>query len=116
MSTEILNIQRKQWEEFVNRGIEMLRSLVEEATVAGVSSEFTQKPGSPGSTICEFASDGRFDLIVIGRRGRSGLSELLLGSVSNYVLHHASCSVLTVQHPVSASNTEVTRAEVTPSI
>ncbi len=37
------------------------------------------------------------DLIVVGRRGRSGLSELILGSASNYVLHHAPCSVLTLQ-------------------
>ncbi|MGH2416116.1 MAG: universal stress protein, partial [Microcystaceae cyanobacterium] len=27
----------------------------------------------------------------------SGLSEMILGSVSNYVLHHATCSVLIVQ-------------------
>lgn len=102
MSTEILEMQQQQWEEFVNRGLEMLRSLAEEATAAGVSAEFSQNSGSPGRTICEFARDGGFDLIVIGRRGRSGLSELFLGSISNYVLHHASCSVLTVQQPVTA--------------
>lgn len=37
----------------------------------------------------------------IDRHGRSGLSELLLGSVSNYVVHHAPCSVLTI-HPLAA--------------
>jgi len=30
--------------------------------------------------------------------GRTGLRELFLGSVSNYVLHHAPCSVMVV-HP-----------------
>ncbi len=40
---------------------------------------------------------GGADLIVLGRRGRTGLAEALLGSVSNYVLHHAPCSVLVVQ-------------------
>lgn len=102
ISDEIWEMQRQQWEKFVNRGLEMLRSLTEEATAAGVSTEFTQKPGSPGRTICEFARNG-VDLIVIGRRGRSGLTELFLGSVSNYVLHHASCSVLVVQSPVKES-------------
>jgi nucleotide-binding universal stress UspA family protein len=37
------------------------------------------------------------DLIVMGRRGVSGMHELFLGSVSNYVTHHAPCSVLVVQ-------------------
>lgn len=100
MSQEILEMQQKQWEEFVNRGLEMLQSLTDEATAAGVRTEFTQKPGSPGRTVCEFARNGEFDLIVIGRRGRSGLAELFLGSVSNYVLHHAFCTVLVVQSPI----------------
>lgn len=105
MSTEILAMQQQQWEKFVNQGLEMLRNLAEEATATGVSAEFSQNPGSPGRTICQFARNGGFDLIVIGRRGRSGLAELFLGSVSNYVLHHASCSVLTVQQPVTESET-----------
>ncbi|NEO65320.1 MAG: universal stress protein, partial [Moorea sp. SIO4G2] len=36
-------------------------------------------------------------LIVLGRRGLGGLKEMVLGSVSNYVVHHAPCSVLVVQ-------------------
>jgi nucleotide-binding universal stress UspA family protein len=117
MSTEILEMQQKRWEKFVNQGLEMLRSRADEATANGVSTEFTQTPGSCGRTICEFADNGRYDLIVIGRRGRSGLSELVLGSVSNYVLHHAPCSVLTVWHPVSESKTEAAQLEeVAPSI
>lgn len=36
------------------------------------------------------------DLIVVGRRGLSGISELVLGSVSQKVLHHAPADVLTV--------------------
>lgn len=37
------------------------------------------------------------DLIVIGRRDRRNISEIFLGSVSNYVINHAPCSVLVVQ-------------------
>ncbi|MFM7578374.1 MAG: universal stress protein, partial [Microcystaceae cyanobacterium] len=40
-----------------------------------------------------------FDVIVVGHRGRWGLSEILLGSVSNYVFHHAHCPVLVVPTP-----------------
>jgi nucleotide-binding universal stress UspA family protein len=94
---EIAHMYQQQWSEYESRGLEMLRSYVEQATAAGVTAEFTQNFGSPGRTICEVACTWEADLIVLGRRGHSGFNELLLGSVSNYVLHHASCSVLTVQ-------------------
>ena len=78
-------------------GIEKLRSLVLEATTAGISAEFTQNIGDPGKVICEIAKTWNANLIVVGRRGLNGLSELLMGSTSNYVLHHAPCDVLTIQ-------------------
>jgi nucleotide-binding universal stress UspA family protein len=88
---------RQQWEEFEQEGLEVLRSRAEEATSLGVNVEFKQIPGSPARTICKVAREWHADLIVIGHRGRSGLGEMILGSVSNYVLHHSSCSILMVQ-------------------
>ncbi|MGF1516635.1 MAG: universal stress protein, partial [Nodosilinea sp.] len=51
---------------------------------------------SPGRVICTLAKTWAADLIVVGSHRRKGLSELFLGSVSNYVMHHAPCSVLVV--------------------
>jgi nucleotide-binding universal stress UspA family protein len=79
------------------QGLEKLRSLATEARHVDVVAEFSQNLGEPGRTICEMARNWQADLIAIGRRGRNKLSEFFLGSVSNYVLHHAPCSVLTVQ-------------------
>ncbi|XGV97907.1 MAG: universal stress protein [Leptolyngbya sp. BL-A-14] len=53
---------------------------------------------SIGQVICEFAEDQRSDLVLMGRRKLSKLQELVLGSVSRYVVNHASCAVLIV-HP-----------------
>jgi nucleotide-binding universal stress UspA family protein len=88
------------WEQFSQNCLEMLRSRAEQAIATGVDAEFAQRPGHSGRIICEVACAWEADLIVIGRRGHSGLENWVLGSVSNYVLHHAPCSVLTVQFPL----------------
>lgn len=90
---------QKRWEAYEQGGIDELRHFTEEANRHGVKTEFTQTAGDPGRVICEIADAWGADLIMVGNRGRSGLSELLLGSVSNYVMHHAPCSVLVVHDP-----------------
>jgi nucleotide-binding universal stress UspA family protein len=92
-----LETWRQQWEEFQQQGLEKLQFFAEQATEAGVKVELQQIPGSPARLICKTALSWQANLIAIGHRGRSGLSEMILGSVSNYVLHHASCSVLMVR-------------------
>jgi nucleotide-binding universal stress UspA family protein len=88
----------RKWEVFAQPSLEMLRSHQAMAQSAGVEAEIHQKLGSnPGRVICDLAQSLQLDLIVVGRRGLSGLAEMLMGSVSNYVTHYAPCSVLTVQ-------------------
>jgi nucleotide-binding universal stress UspA family protein len=48
-------------------------------------------------TILEQATKSNVNLIVMGTRGLTGFKELLIGSVSSGVLHHAHCSVLIVR-------------------
>ena len=55
------------------------------------------RSGSPIVNIVEYAKATGTDLIVMGTHGRSGLSHLLLGSVAENVVRHATCSVLTVR-------------------
>lgn len=50
--------------------------------------------GRPAKTIVDHAVEGGYDLIVMGSRGRSGLSELFLGSVSHNVVQHSPVPVL----------------------
>ncbi len=85
------------WENFKQDKESWLSSLCESAASSGVKAEFTLNIGDPSNRICDFSRNWNTDVIVIGRRGRRGFSELFLGSVSNYVMHHAHCSVLTVQ-------------------
>ena len=92
----------EQLEAFKAYGLNMLRSRANEAKLAGVPTEYTQTLGSPGYSICDLASTWGADLVITGRRSRSLVSKLFLGSVSNYVNHNAPCSVMTVhsQHEV----------------
>ncbi|OLP16698.1 hypothetical protein BST81_19870 [Leptolyngbya sp. 'hensonii'] len=99
LDNKVWKIYEDQWKAYEEKGLNLLRSLTDEATAAGVATEFTQQSGQPGHTICEFAKLWKADLIVLGRRGHAGLQEMILGSVSNYVLHHAPCTVLTVNCP-----------------
>jgi nucleotide-binding universal stress UspA family protein len=47
--------------------------------------------------IVRVANEGNYDLIVIGARGISHIKEILLGSVTDGVIHHARCPVLVIK-------------------
>lgn len=50
--------------------------------------------GAPAATICRFAQRGRFDLILTGTHGWSGLQRLLIGSTAEHVVRRATVPVL----------------------
>ena len=62
-----------------------------------ISSEIIQ--GSPAQVIVDEAESWGAELIVMGSRGLGVWRRLLLGSVSNAVVHHAKCSVEIVRTP-----------------
>ncbi len=64
---------------------------------AGVVFTEAVHKGSPAEAILDVARKEKCDLIVLGAKGHSGLEELVLGSVSNKVLHTAACPVLVVR-------------------
>jgi nucleotide-binding universal stress UspA family protein len=55
--------------------------------------------GSPVSRIVETAEALHPDLLIVGSHGHNRWERLLIGSVSNSVVHHAPCSVLVVRTP-----------------
>jgi nucleotide-binding universal stress UspA family protein len=50
--------------------------------------------GGPGPALCRLASDVDASALIIGSRGRGGLRRALLGSVSDYIVRNAPCSVI----------------------
>jgi len=55
--------------------------------------------GIPFAEIISTAKEKKIDMIVIGSHGRTGLSHMMLGSVSEKVVRKAPCPVLTVRQP-----------------
>lgn len=87
---------QQEIEQALQSSREWLQGYQAQAKAAGVSAEVSVKMGHPGPLLQKTAENWGADLIVMGSRGRSGLVELLMGSVSNYVLHHLPCSLLIV--------------------
>lgn len=68
----------------------------QQAQQAGVSCTFRKQIGHPAELITRVAGEGKFDLIVIGRRGHSPVKHWLVGSTTDRIVDHAPCAVLIV--------------------
>lgn len=53
--------------------------------------------GKPSTKISEFAKKEKFDLIIIGSRGLSGLKQTILGSIASGIVQKSKTSVLVVK-------------------
>ncbi len=71
--------------------------LVTRGRRARVPVRFLVWEGEPGEAIVEAAAAEGADIVVVGTHGRGGIGRMLLGSVSEYVVRHASVPVLVVR-------------------
>ena len=53
--------------------------------------------GHEAKEVIDFAQKGKFDLIVIGARGRGTIKQMLLGSVSTAIVHSSKIPVLVIK-------------------
>lgn len=86
----------KEWIEFVERTLDESWSLP--LAEAGVAFRTQAVEGGPEALI-ELAGKIEADMIVVGRRGRGGFAELMLGSFSHYLVHHSRIPVVVVPEP-----------------
>jgi nucleotide-binding universal stress UspA family protein len=85
-------------EKLEAQALQHTRDFIEETAgklrALGHSVRGTSVLGTPVTMIFQEAEKVQPDLIMMGSRGRQGLTRFVLGSVSHAVLHHASCPVL----------------------
>jgi nucleotide-binding universal stress UspA family protein len=85
----------KHAEQIKKHAASVLNRVANAAKQAGVSCDTIQvKDEQPYKTIIATAADRGCDLIVMASHGRSGLSAVVLGSVTNKVLTHTKTPVL----------------------
>ncbi len=93
-TTEMEKTAREHAEKVLSETCERLEGICKNLTVTS-----DVLFGSPESRIVETAEEWGSDLIVVGSHGYSRWERLLLGSVSQSVVHHAPCSVMVVRPP-----------------
>jgi nucleotide-binding universal stress UspA family protein len=81
-----------------------LEKKVEDLEGLGCNAELVVVHGArdPGDLIAEIAQDRAADVIVVGTRGHGRVAGMLLGSVTQRLLHAATCPVLAVPPQVAA--------------
>ncbi|HSW68296.1 MAG TPA: universal stress protein [Bacteroidales bacterium] len=84
-------------EQIKQNGVAILEHAVKTFNKYNVPVNTVLREGPPAPTIIDYAEDEKFDLIVVGNRGLSGISKVFLGSVSNGILHGTNTSVLIVK-------------------
>lgn len=55
--------------------------------------------GKPGESICRMAEDENAAMIIVAMRGMGKVRRTILGSVSDYLIHHAHCPVVVCRQP-----------------
>lgn len=80
-------------EEIKHRSDELVERACDWLREQGLNAEGAVRDGEPGPTIVAEAKEWGAGLVVVGSRGHTGLRRLLEGSVSRYVVDHATCPV-----------------------
>lgn len=89
----INNQMKKAADEHVSEAKNLVRKSLGDA----VKIDTVVASGSPKSAIIEEAEKWGSDLIIVGSHGYGFFERMLIGSVSDAILHHAPCSVLVVK-------------------
>ena len=92
---EVRIAKEKMYDE-AKQNLTKLNTAVEKK---GVKMQQKILEGNPGELISNYAnqSKNKVDLVMMGSRGRGGLKETFLGSVSNYVMHKTKVPIMIIK-------------------
>ena len=83
--------------DYKSESAKILERCKEIANKSGINIHTVLLEGDPASKIIAYSEMERFDIIMMGSRGMGKFKEMIVGSISNKVIHHAKCSVMLVR-------------------
>ena len=95
--TEFYAEAPKAVEDLVHKAKGFVADVKKQAEAAGVSAETFVAEAEAYLAVNNLAQEQKANMIVLGSHGRTGLRRLLMGSVTEAVIGHASCPVLVVK-------------------
>jgi nucleotide-binding universal stress UspA family protein len=92
---QLIRIGRQQATQIFDTIEQMAKS--HDVKTNKINTEMVETSMSAADEIIRYAKEKDVDLIVVGTKGRSGMSKALLGSVASKVVTYSPCSVLVVR-------------------
>lgn len=106
-----LDDKRKLEDEANRKGLAIAKAAAEPLKKAGIPYESRLVVGDVRDGIVDAAESSGADMIVIGTRGMGAIKRAVLGSVSDYVIHHSHVSVMVVRPPREADAPKTTSGQ-----
>jgi nucleotide-binding universal stress UspA family protein len=91
---QLIRIGRQQASQIFDTVAEIAKR---HGVITKINTEMVETSVSAADEIIRYAQEKGIDLIVVGTKGRSGMSKALLGSVASKVVTYSPCSVLVVR-------------------
>ncbi|TNN07000.1 Universal stress protein [Schistosoma japonicum] len=85
----------------IENGKKMLQKYLMKARKHGVVCQgFAHVDAKPGPTLVKVADEHKVDIIIMGSRGLGMIRRTLLGSVTNYIMHHSKTPLVVIPPPI----------------
>ncbi|KAK2139734.1 hypothetical protein LSH36_1635g00032, partial [Paralvinella palmiformis] len=94
----IKNSNRPCLDEAKVEGLKVEEKYKKLASENQVDARLVSQFGSPGELIVKKAKEENVIMIIMGTRGMGKIRRTILGSVSDYVVHHAHCPVIVTRN------------------